>query len=149
VGTKPPNAQIKAVLLLSLPAPSPQGTWAPGGFRNAQLPPDICCQYHLQRMFSVCSSNIWGHFYPASCAAGGLCGHNVHGGCCSLPGKVLVAQSRVETKLCGTNISRRKEQRGGGTHTFEKLFLHVRKQMMILLMLPVLFTALFLFKVFS
>lgn len=96
--------------------------------------------------FAVYSSNIWGPFYLASCAlAASMHGH----GCCSLAGKALVDPWRIGTKPCGTNISWRNEQREGGIRTFEKLSLHVRQQMMILLMLPVLFIALFQFKVYG
>lgn len=90
-------------------------------------------------MFAVYSSNIWRLFDPASCARA----DSVHGhGGCSLPGKALLTLSSVGIEPCGTKLSWRKEQRRG-ISTFEKLFLCVRKQKMILLVLPVLFIALF------
>lgn len=100
---------------------------------------------------SLCTLQTSGdHFIlPAVLQTLHVCGCRAHTGCCSLPGKVLVALSIAETKPCGTKLSWRKEEREVGLNTFEKLFLHVRKQMMILLMLLALFTALFSFKVFS
>lgn len=90
-------------------------------------------------MFTVYPSNIWGPFYPASCARAASV-------CCSLPGKVPVALSEAGTKPRGIEMSRRKEQKQEGMNTFGKLFLHVRKQMMIL---RLLFTPLFSFKIFG